>query len=144
MKHKGRFQKVGTSHKKKMYGPQKLLVCGYAPQEQASFLQFLEVTRAAHFPVLFATETDLDKTLQEILAQEHQAGFEQASPMQRVVIMSGVTGKEMQSVMQGFKKTEFPAQHWAALTPTSETWTLQNLLQELEAEGRAMQAKGKG
>jgi hypothetical protein len=61
--------------------------------------------------------------------------------MPRAVIMSGVTGKEMNSLMQGYRKARFPLQLWASLTPTSETWTLQELLSELEMESRAMQGK---
>ncbi len=140
MKHKGRFQKVGQATKK-MYGPQVLLVCGYPEDEHETFLTFLKTTKVADFPVVFAVQTDLEKQVHEIISQGHKSGFMHNSPMPRAVIMSGVTGKEMNSLMKEYKKARFPTQLWASLTPTSETWPLHQLLNELEMETRSMRGK---
>ena len=140
MNHKGKFQKVSAAAKR-MYGPRVILVCGYPQDEHEPFLNFLKKTKVADFPVVFAVQTDLERQVGEVIDQEHKSGFLHSSPMPRAVIMSGVTGKEMNSLMQGYRKARFPLQLWASLTPTSETWTLQELLSELEMESRAMQGK---
>ncbi|WP_027370801.1 DUF3783 domain-containing protein [Desulfovermiculus halophilus] len=140
MKHKGKFQKVSAAAKR-MYGPRVILVCGYPQDEHEPFLSFLKKTKVADFPVVFAVQTDLERKVGEIIDQEHKSGFLHSSPMPRAVIMSGVTGKEMNSLMQGYRKARFPLQLWASLTPTSEAWTLQELLSELEVESRAMRGK---
>ncbi|MFP4035615.1 MAG: DUF3783 domain-containing protein [Desulfovermiculus sp.] len=140
MKHKGQFQKVNAAAKR-MYGPKVILVCGYPGDEHEPFLSFLKKTKVADFPVVFAVQTDLERQVGEIIDQNHKSGLMHSSPMPRAVIMSGVTGKEMNSLMQGYRKARFPLQLWASLTPTSETWTLQGLLSELELESRAMRDK---
>jgi hypothetical protein len=140
MKHKGRFQKVSAAVKR-MYGPKALLVCGYPEDEHEPFLSFLKKTKVVDFPVVFAVQTDLERQVHEIIGQEHKSGFMHSSPMSRAVIMSGVTGKEMNSLMKGYRKARFPLQLWASLTPTSEIWALQELLKELETESRALRGK---
>ncbi|MGM0760964.1 MAG: hypothetical protein ACQEUB_14885 [Thermodesulfobacteriota bacterium] len=96
MKHIGRFQKVSAAAKR-MYGPKVLLVCGYPEDEHEPFLSFVQKTKVADFPVVFAVQTDLERQVREIIDQDHKSGFMHSSPMPRAVIMSGVTGKEMNS-----------------------------------------------
>jgi hypothetical protein len=43
--------------------------------------------------------------------------------------------------MGGYRQTGFAAQLWATLTPTSEAWTIQSLLEELDAEHLAFQRR---
>lgn len=140
MSHKGRFQKLGKK-KKTLHGPRRLLVCGYPEEEHQYLLKFLEATGLSELPVIFATDDDLDKNLKDILQGGHKTGFERPSPMSRAVIMSGIKESELQDLMGSYKKAELPGQLWAALTPYSEKWSLQQLLNELEAESRAMKSK---
>lgn len=140
MSHKGRFQKVGKKNKT-LYGPRRLLVCGYPTEEHNHFLNFLEATGLSQLPIIFATDNDLDKELKDILNAEHKAGFESLSNMSRAIIMSGINESELQNLMGCYKKTELPGQLWATLTPYSEKWPLQQLLNELESESKAMKSK---
>ena len=55
--------------------------------------------------------------------------------------MAGISENELHRLMTVCKKAGMRNALWAALTPTSETWTLAALLAELSAERRQMQPK---
>jgi hypothetical protein len=55
--------------------------------------------------------------------------------------MAGITQSELHRLMSACRQSTMKPTLWATLTPTSETWTIQNLLIELAAEHRAMQEK---
>ena len=57
--------------------------------------------------------------------------------------MSGLTQNELHGLMAAYRKSGFPRQLWAALTPVSEKWPLEQLLKELETEDRVMKNKRK-
>jgi hypothetical protein len=137
MGHKGKLKKLGKS-KKKMYGPTKLLICGYSAEEHSTILNLVNFLSLKNTPLIFAQAEDLGKKLQDILKFEHKTGFDQDSPMQRAIIMSGLTEKELKELMQSYKKAQMPAQLWATLTPTSKNWSLEALLKELQSEAQAL------
>ncbi|MFO7877296.1 MAG: hypothetical protein R6U55_12020, partial [Desulfovermiculus sp.] len=87
MKHKGKFQKVNAAAKR-MYGPKVLLVCGYPQDEHEPFLSFLQKTKIADFPVVFAVQTDLERQVREIIDQDHKSGFMHSSPMPNIVFLA--------------------------------------------------------
>jgi hypothetical protein len=47
----------------------------------------------------------------------------------------------MHRLMTGCRQSKMKQTLWATLTPTSETWTIQSLLNELAAEHAAMQKR---
>ena len=55
--------------------------------------------------------------------------------------MAGITQNEMHGLMTGCRNSKMKQTLWATLTPTSETWTIQSLLNELVAEHKAMQQR---
>ena len=67
------------------------------------------------------------------------ATFEKVSQSDKP--MSGLTQNELHLLMSGSRKSGMKPPLWATLTPTSETWTVINLLQELTAEHQAMQKR---
>ena len=137
MGHKGNMRRVGKSSKK-MYGPQKLLVCGYAGTDQQILLSLLKENGLSLISVIFAKNDDLQKTLKEILQSDGGNGHEEIVEMKRAIIMSGFTQKQLHTLMTAYRKAKLPAQHWATLTPVSENWTVSALLDELEAEAEAI------
>ena len=137
---KNGFQKVEPTDRR-MYGPRKLLVCGYPQSEQPSFLELLEGCGLAALPVVFVTEADAQSTLQSLLRQPDRSGWERDSGLPRAVIMSGLSERELHALMGGYRQRGLPTQLWATLTPTSEGWTMQSLLDELDAERRAFQRR---
>ncbi len=142
MKHKGTMRKVGQSSKR-MFGPRKLLVCGYPETQQQALLSLLTRGGLSSVPVIFATNSDTQKTLKEILQADDKYGHGETSDMKRAVIMSGFTQKELHRLMTAYRKSKLPAQHWATLTPVSESWAVTDLLDELEAEAEAIKRQRK-
>ncbi len=137
MKHKGTMRKVGQSSKR-MFGPRKLLVCGYPETQQQALLSLLKRGGLSSVPVIFATNSDIQRILKEILEADDKHGHGENSDMKRAVIMSGFTQKELHSLMTAYRKSKLPTQHWATLTPVSESWAVTDLLDELEAEAEAI------
>lgn len=136
MSHKGTFKKVGKS-KKQMYGPRKIIVCGYPATEQYSILSLIQELKSDYTPTIFATESNLDSSLKDIMELADNYGLGEFSNMKRAIIMSGLTQQELQKFMTAYKYAGLPPQLWASLTPISETWPLKTLLHELSAEAEA-------
>ncbi len=139
----GEFQKVGKSEEK-MYGPWKLLVCGYPPEDHTPFLSFLTTLGFPDLPVVFATQEDRQVPVGTLLNREDKEGLRQTSGMQRAVVLSGFTHSDLHKLIAGYRQCQLPDQLWATLTPISEKWPLANLLEELSKEAQAMRRiKGK-
>ena len=140
MEQKGEFNRLDKSDKR-MYGPRGLLVCGYPEEERDKFLDFTSKINLSDIPVIFAVNEDVEKILGELFTHEHQAGITGDSDLPRSVIMSGLSQNELHVLMGAYREAGFVSQIWASLTPTSETWTLKEILIELLKEARAMQKK---
>ena len=136
MSHKCTFKKVGKS-KNQMYGPRKIIVCGYPIAERNSILSLIQGLKSEDIPTVFATETNLNSTLKDIMTLIDKSGLGEPSNIKRAIIMSGLTQKELQKFMTAYRNAGLPPQLWASLTPTSETWPLKTLLDELSAEAEA-------
>lgn len=136
------FSKVGASAKKRLYGPRALLACGYTAQDQILLSDMLERFRLSDIPVVFALGADMDAAVGELLARPGGYGRGEDSPLPRAVILSGVTEKELSTIMAAWKHLGLPRQNWATLTPTSEGWPLIDLLTELDLERAALSPKG--
>lgn len=132
----GTFQKVEKSEER-MYGPRGLVVCGYPVEEHSPVARFLAKVAGPDLPVLFASEDMAGRTLKEILGLPKGYGQGKPSGLRRAMILSGFKQKELHTLMSAYKKSGLPRQLWATLTPVSEDWPLEELLEELarEAEG---------
>ncbi|MBN2060320.1 MAG: DUF3783 domain-containing protein [Deltaproteobacteria bacterium] len=142
MNHKGQFTKIGKS-KKRMYGPRALLVCGYPLKERAVLLDMSDKIGLAGTRIVFASSHNLGTSVGDILTHEDKAGLDDVSSMPRAVIMSGLAQNELHNLMAAYRKEGLSRQIWATLTPVSEKWPLEKLLNELEAEDRAMRIRKK-
>jgi len=121
-----------------MYGPRKLLVCGYVVEDQVPFLSFLETLGFKDLPVVFVTEKDIQLSLETLLNRGNNEGFGEASNMTRAVILSGFTQNDLHKLISGYRQYQLPRQLWATLTPISEKWPIAELLEELSKEAQAM------
>ncbi len=137
------FSKIKNSAKKRLYGPRACLACGYTAAEQEILLAMMVRWNFADMPALFAGAADMDRPLGEILAGGAGYGQGQDSHLPRAVILSGLTEKELNTFMAAWKHLGLPNQNWATLTPTSEGWTLMDLLAELDLERMALAGRGK-
>jgi hypothetical protein len=138
----GDFKKI-TRTDKPLYGPRKLLLCGFAAEAQSKFISLLDMIGLSELPLVWVTADQSDLSVGELVRLDSGAGTGLSSQLPRAVIMSGVTQKELHKLMSGCRQAGMKPALWATLTPTSETWTLQRLLTELAAEHRAMQKRKK-
>jgi Domain of unknown function (DUF3783) len=136
----GEFQKVARTDRP-LYGPRKLLLCGFAAEVQPKFIKLLEMIGLSEMPLVWVTEDQAGLSVGELVGLENGTGTGLSSQLPQAVVMSGITQKELHVLMSGCRQAEMKQALWATLTPTSETWPLQNLLRELAAEHRAMQAR---
>ncbi|UCD82250.1 MAG: DUF3783 domain-containing protein [Desulfobacterales bacterium] len=136
----GEFQKVSRTDKP-LYGPRKLLLCGFAADAQSKFNTLLDMIGLSELPLVWVTEDQADLSVGELVRLANGTGTGLTSQLPRAVIMSGITQKELHLLMSGSRQAGMKQTLWATLTPMSETWTLNNLLKELAAEHRAMQAR---
>jgi len=134
------FEKVSPSDER-MFGPRKLLICGFSFEVQANFVKLLEIVGLSDMPKIWVTEAQADSLISDVLALEDNTGWGESSGLPRAIIMCGLTQKELHLLMSGSRQAGMQPPLWATLTPTSETWAVQDLLKELAAEHEAMQQK---
>lgn len=138
-----KFEKVSQSDKP-MYGPRKLLICGFSAEVQPKFVKFLEILGLPGMPIIWVAEAHANSLISEVLALEDNTGWGVLSELPRAIIMCGLTQNELHLLMSGSREAGMKPPLWATLTPTSETWAVQDLLKELAAEHQAMQQKKDG
>jgi len=132
----GTFQKLDKSTER-LFGPKALVICGYGAAEHRPLVNALEQIGFGDRPLIFVNDKDMRKTLKEVLSAEDRCGLGEPSNLPRAMIMCGFTQQEVHVLMSVYRQAELPPQLWATLTPVSETWTLEALLNELAAEAEA-------
>ena len=132
------FQKVDQSDNL-LYGPRKLLLCGFAAEAQPKFISLLDMIALSSIPLVWVTQDQADIHVGELVQLDDGAGTGASSELPRAIIVSGISQNELHTLMAGCRKSGMQQPLWATLTPTSESWPIQNLLKELAAEHRAMQ-----
>ena len=136
----GGFQKVSRTDTP-LHGPRKLLLCGFAAEAQSKFKKLLRMIGLLELPLVWLGEDQADLTLEELVKLDDGTGGGLSSRLPRAVIISGILQVELHLLLSGCRQAGMKQALWATLTPTSETWTLRNLLSELAAEHQAMQAR---
>jgi hypothetical protein len=135
-----KFEKV-THSDRPFYGTRKMLICGFSAKAQIQFEKLLQMVDMTDLPVVWATSGQAGTRLSDLFAQPGNTGSGVSSTLPRAIVLSGITDNELHRLMDMARKTGMKPVLWAVLTPTSETWTLKSLLDELAAERRAMQQK---
>ena len=134
------FEKVSRSDKI-LYGPRKLLLCGFPDTAQPKFLTVLQMVGLADVPTVWVTHDQAEIRLQELVDMPDRAGWRSSSELPRAIIVSGITEKQLHGLMTVCRKTGMQQALWAVLTPVNMQWTMQELLIQIEAERQALQAK---
>ncbi len=135
-----KFQKVGGSDTP-LYGPRKLLLCGFAVGAQPKFQAVLKMVGLNVVPKVWVTTDQAESTLADLLALQDKSGAGRSSALPRAIVVAGLTENELMRLMAVCKKTGMANALWATLTPTSEQWTAIQLLTELAAERKEMQKR---
>ena len=138
----GTFNKIGKTEKM-LFGPRAMLVCGYTPKEQEVFMQFLNTIRIMDVTVSFAATDQKKARLLDLLSQPDQSGRDLPSDMDRTIIVSGITEKELHKTLSSYRDTNLSRPLWATLTPISQNWPLSDLITELKKERAAMEKRKK-
>ena len=128
-----RFEKLQRSDSP-MYGPRKIVLCGFGRDTQPKFKTVIAMAGLADVPLVWASAEDRAVALGELFSRPGKSGEGVGSALPRAVIMAGITENELHRLMGVCKRTGMRQALWAALTPTSETWSLEALLAELSAE----------
>ncbi len=136
----GGFEKVSQSDEP-MYGPRKLLICGFPADAHPKFAKFLEIIGLPDLQKIWVAEAHAGRLISDLLALEDNTGWGEPSGLPRAIIMCGLTQNELHLLMSASRQAGMKPPLWATLTPTSETWTAQGLLEELAAEHQAMQQR---
>ncbi len=135
-----KFEKVSRSETA-MYGPRKLLLCGFGAGAQEKLKKVLTFAGLSDVPRTWVGADQAGALLSELMALPAGTGEGVGSSLPRAIVVGGITEKELQRLMMVCRKSGIKQTLWAALTPTSETWSLSQLLEELAAERRAMGKK---
>jgi hypothetical protein len=131
------FEKVGLSGKP-LYGPRKLLLCGFPADAQAKFKTLLGMIGIGAVPLVWVGVQDVRETVEGLIARPDGSGQGVGSELPRAIIVAGLAENELHTLMAGCRQAGMRQPLWAVLTPTSESWPLGQLLNELAAERAAM------
>ncbi|MCU0559176.1 MAG: DUF3783 domain-containing protein [Desulfobacterales bacterium] len=140
MTEKSTFEKL-TSSQQPLYGPRRLLLCGFGPEAQTKFATLLDWAGMADVPKVWATGEQGAAVLSELMALPDGSGAGTASSLPRAVIVGGITQAQLIHLMNACKRSGMRPPLWACLTPVSETWPLERLLAELARERAAMEKR---
>jgi hypothetical protein len=141
MKNASPFSRVARSSRP-LYGPRKLLICGFTSEGQTALNKVITASAITDLPAIFAASIDLEESLSNLMSRSANTGRGEPSRMPAAIIMAGITENELHQLMATYREAGLPNPLWATLTPTSETWTLRQLLRELAAERTALEKAG--
>ncbi len=133
----GTFERVQHSNNR-MYGPAKLLLCGFSPSAQPKFMTVLEMAGLETIPVVWVNDWLAKQRLSALLDLPNGSGSGKGSALPRAIIVSGITENQLHTLMNLCRQTGMQQTLWAVLTATSETWPMDRLLKELLAERKAL------
>ncbi|MBI9085011.1 MAG: DUF3783 domain-containing protein [Desulfobacterales bacterium] len=134
----GTFKPVSNSSEKRLYGPRKLLLCGFSSESQDKMGVFLEMIGMADIDRVWALPGDGEKTVGELMGLSNDTGRGIDSGLPRAVIMAGITEKELHLLVDSCRRAGMRQTLFATLTPVSEKWSLGDLLRELGCEREAL------
>jgi hypothetical protein len=132
------FEKLNQSDTP-MYGPRKILLCGFPVAGQAKLKTVVALSGLSGVSLVWVPDVQKSLRLSELMGLPDDAGWGVASELPRAVIVAGITQNELHAFMGTCRRAGMQQALWAVLTPTSETWTLEALLAELQAEREAFQ-----
>ena len=136
------FEKLGQSSKR-LYGERKLLLCGFPPPAQPKFKTLMSMLGMEDLPLVWAGSDEGGERVGQLIQRTDGSGEGTDSDLPRAIIVAGIEEVELHQLMSGCRQAGMKQALWATLTPTSESWTLKELLYELAAE-REMMAKSSG
>ncbi len=136
----GKFEKV-TQTEKPLYGPRKLILCGFAADVQGKFRKVLKYAGLPGLAAIWAAESRADDEIGQLLALPDGTGTGTDSTLSRTIVVAGINEKELHNLMNTCRAGGMQQALWAVVTPVSEKWPLRQLIAELKAERKALHKK---
>ncbi len=121
-------------------GPPALLLSGFASEEVPTVEALLRRIGATDHGVRRCSEAMLAMTLQQALTTEAPGEPVPADQLPRVAVLSGLTGRQINATLDGWKDTGLARPLWASTTPNNLEFPVRVLLKELLAEQHALAA----
>jgi hypothetical protein len=140
MAEKSTFEKV-TRSEKILYGPRKLLLCGFGAEAEKKFDAILGAAGLSEVSKVWVATGQGAAPLSDLLELADGSGAGLPSALPRAVIVAGITEAQLIGLMSVCRKSGMQPALWAVLTPVSEKWTVEQLLAELAREREALQKK---
>jgi len=138
---KAMFEKI-TESDIPLYGPKKILLCGFPQAAHPKFIKVLEYAGIPDVPVIWVTDGLSNSRISELLEMPASTGTGIDSSLSRAILVAGISQKQLHSLMEVCRKTGMKQALWATVTPISEKWSVNDLLRELEEERRALNKTG--
>lgn len=135
------FEKIQHSENR-MFGPRKLLLCGFSVEAGTKFKLLVEKLEMTDLPLIWLAKDQALETIASLVELPDGSGATRSSTLPRAIIIGGISENELHRLMTGYRQAAMKKALWAALTPTSISWSLNRLLAELNAERRAFTASG--
>jgi hypothetical protein len=131
------FEKIGRSEKC-FYGPRKLLLCGFSPAAQPKFKALLGMLTMDDLQLIWCGTVEGPETVARLMQLPNGCGEGVDSSLPRAIIVAGINENELHRLMSACRQSGMQQALWAVLTTVSETWPLDRLLGELDAERRSL------
>ncbi len=135
-----KFEKV-TRSEKPLYGPRKLILCGFAAMHEDKFRQVMAYAGLGEVAVVWAPAERADDEIGQLLTLPDNTGSGSDSELPRAIIVAGISENELHNLMNTCRAGGMKQALWAVLTPVSEAWTLRQLIAELEKEREQLQSR---
>ena len=109
-----KFEKLTTSDKC-LYGPCKLLLCGFPSGAQPKFRRVLDMAGLQTVPVVWVSQHQEGMLLSELCRLPDGSGAGDSSGLPRAIIVAGIREKELIRLMTVCRKTGMQQSLWATL-----------------------------
>jgi Domain of unknown function (DUF3783) len=132
------FERIDEANEE-TFGPCAVLLCGFDPRELAPVGILLDRLGVEGCRVLFCSREMLGMAVGPVLEEAEQGTPLPPKKLPRTMLLSGMNGEQVQTVVQSFGATGLMRPIFATVTKINYRYTVKELLSELLREHRAMQ-----
>jgi len=119
-------------------GPRAVLICGNSAASHNSIRNFLKDWGYSDIEVLGCREDFLNNTIEHVLTNPSKAELIQAEKLPPVMLWSGISHKELDSILSRFNETGLARPIFATTTTHNLKFTVKELLRHLLEEQKSM------
>ncbi len=131
------FEALDDDDEEEVVGPPAVLLYGFAREEAPRVAALLEQADASGHQVVGVTTTMGEWTVARALEGDDEGKLLPVDEVPRIVLLSGLTGRQVNAVLDAYRATDLPRPIFAVATPTNLAFTVVALLGDLLEEMRA-------